>query len=217
MSTSITPAEEVLTLATVLGAYGIKGWVRLWVNLEDPSALRHLSPLTLHKPSGHNPSGHNPSGHNPSGHKPSGHKPSGHKPSDVPVAAARPVVIEALQRQGKGYTARLSGVEDRTAAEALKGSEIRMPTARFPEADDGDFYWRDLEGLQVWCQEGESRLLLGTVQRLLETGANDVLVVAPCDGSIDDRERLIPWLPDEVIKQVDLQERTIAVSWFIDV
>ena len=197
MSTSIAPAEEGLTLATVLGAYGIKGWVRLWVNLEDPSALTHLSPLTLHKASGH--------------------KPSGHQPSDVPAPAARPVVIEALQWQGKGYTARLSGVEDRTAAEALKGSEIRMPTARFPEAEDGDFYWRDLEGLQVWCEEGESRLLLGIVQRLLETGANDVLVVTPSEGSIDDRERLIPWLPDEVIKQVDLQERTIAVSWFIDV
>jgi len=197
MSTSIAPAEEGLTLATVLGAYGIKGWVRLWVNLEDPSALTHLSPLTLHKPSGH--------------------KPAGHQPSDVPAPAARPVIIEALQRQGKGYTARLSGVEDRTAAEALKGSDIRMPTAQFPQADDGDFYWRDLEGLQVWCEEGESRLLLGTVQRLLETGANDVLVVTPSEGSIDDRERLIPWLPDEVIKQVDLQERTIAVSWFIDV
>ena len=197
MSTSIAPSEEFLTLATVLGAYGIKGWVRLWVNLEDPSALRHLSPLTLHKPSGH--------------------KPAGHQPSDVPAPAARPVIIEALQRQGKGYTARLSGVEDRTAAEALKGSDIRMPTAQFPQADDGDFYWRDLEGLQVWCEEGESRLLLGIVQRLLETGANDVLVVTPSEGSIDDRERLIPWLPDEVIKQVDLQERTIAVSWFIDV
>ncbi|MDA8562274.1 ribosome maturation factor RimM [Luminiphilus sp.] len=196
MSTSIAPAEEGLTLATVLGAYGIKGWVRLWVNLEDPSALTHLSPLTLHKPSGH--------------------KPAGHQPSDVPAPAARPVIIEALQRQGKGYTARLSGVEDRTAAEALKGSDIRMPTAQFPQADDGDFYWRDLEGLQVWCEEGESRLLLGIVQRLLETGANDVLVVTPSEGSIDDRERLIPWLPDEVIKQVDLQERTIAVSWFID-
>ena len=196
MSTSTAPAEKVLTLATVLGAYGIKGWVRLWVNLEDPSALTHLSPLTLHKASGH--------------------KPSGHQPSDVPAPAARPVIIEALQRQGKGYTARLSGVEDRTAAEALKGSEIRMPTAQFPQADDGDFYWRDLEGLQVWCEEGESRLLLGTVQRLLETGANDVLVVTPGEGSIDDRERLIPWLPDEVIKQVDLQERTIVVRWFID-
>ena len=197
MSTSIAPAEEGLTLATVLGAYGIKGWVRLWVNLEDPSALTHLSPLTLHKPSGH--------------------KPAGHQPSDVPAPAARPVIIEALQRQGKGYTARLSGVEDRTAAEALKGSDIRMPTAQFPQADDGDFYWRDLDGLQVWCEEGESRLLLGIVQRLLETGADDVLVVTPSEGSIDDRDRLIPWLPDEVIKQVDLQERTIAVSWFIDV
>ena len=186
MSTSIAPAEETLTLATVLGAYGIKGWVRLWVNLEEPSALTHLSPLTLHKPSG------------------------------ATAPTARPTLIEALQRQGKGYVARLSGVEDRTAAEALKGSEIRMPTAQFPQAEEGDFYWRDLEGLQVWCEEGESRLLLGTVQRLLETGANDVLVVTPSEGSIDDRERLIPWLPDEVIKQVDLQERTIAVCWFID-
>lgn len=187
MSTSIAPTEEVLTLATVLGAYGIKGWVRLWVNLEDPSALRHLSPLTLQNP------------------------------SRSPSVAARPVTIEALQRQGKGYVARLSGIEDRTAAEALKGAEISMPRAQFPQAEEGDFYWRDLEGLQVWCQDGESTLLLGTVQRLLETGANDVLVVTPSDGSIDDRERLIPWLPDEVIKQVDLQAKTIAVSWFIDV
>ena len=186
MSTSIAPSEEVLTLAIVLGAYGIKGWVRLWVNLEDPSALKHLSPLTLNKPSG------------------------------AAALASRPITIDALQRQGKGYVARLSGVEDRTAAEALKGSEIRMPTAQFPQADEGDFYWRDLEVLQVWCDDGESRLLLGTVQRLLETGANDVLVVTPSEDSIDDRERLIPWLPDDVIKQVDLQERTIAVSWFID-
>ena len=175
-----------IVVGRINGAYGIKGWVRLWVNLEDPSALTHLSPLTLHKPLGAN------------------------------APAARPTLVEALQRQGKGYVARLSGVEDRTAAEALKGSEIRMPTAQFPQAEEGDFYWRDLEGLQVWCEEGESRLLLGTVQRLLETGANDVLVVTPSEDSIDDRERLIPWLPDEVIKQVDLQERTIAVSWFID-
>ena len=133
-----------------------------------------------------------------------------------PLRRCDPSQSKRSNGRAKATLARLSGVEDRTAAEALKGSEIRMPTAQFPQADDGDFYWRDLEGLHVWCEEGESRLLLGTVQRLLETGANDVLVVTPSDGSIDDRERLIPWLPDEVIKQVDLQERTIAVSWFID-
>ena len=58
--------------------------------------------------------------------------------------------------------------------------------------------------------------LLGCVHHLIETGANDVLVVAPCEGSIDDRERLIPYLPDEVIRRVDLEAGRIAVDWFVN-
>ena len=51
---------------------------------------------------------------------------------------------------------------------------------------------------------------------LFETGANDVLVVAPCEGSIDDREHLVPWIPNEVVKDIALTERRIEVDWYVD-
>ena len=58
--------------------------------------------------------------------------------------------------------------------------------------------------------------MLGTVDYLIDTGANDVLVVKACEGSIDKRERLIPYVPDSTVIQVDLDEGLIVVDWFID-
>jgi 16S rRNA processing protein RimM len=60
-------------------------------------------------------------------------------------------------------------------------------------------------------------VLLGVVDRLLETGANDVLVVRPCAGSIDQRERLLPYLPDDVVMAVDLAAGRMQVRWYLDV
>jgi 16S rRNA processing protein RimM len=54
------------------------------------------------------------------------------------------------------------------------------------------------------------------VDYLIETGGNDVLVVKPSDDSIDDRERLIPYLPDDVVTRVDLEQGVIEVDWFLD-
>jgi 16S rRNA processing protein RimM len=51
---------------------------------------------------------------------------------------------------------------------------------------------------------------------MMETGANDVLAVKQCDGSIDDQERLIPWLPDQVVKHVDIEAGFIQVDWPVD-
>jgi 16S rRNA processing protein RimM len=91
-----------------------------------------------------------------------------------------------------------------------------VTAAHFPAAGDDEVYWRDLEGLEVWCTEDGLRSLLGRVKTLLETGANDVLVVAPCEGSIDDREHLIPWIPNEVVTDIVLADRKIEVSWYVD-
>ena len=65
----------------------------------------------------------------------------------------------------------------------------------------------------MWCQwQGQARLL-GEVDHLIETGANDVLVLKPCAGSVDRRERLLPYLPQRVVQRVALQERRIDVDW----
>lgn len=127
-----------------------------------------------------------------------------------------PIEFDAVRRHGKGLVAHIAGVDDRTLAESYRGLEISVPVEELPDLQQGDYYWHQLQGLQVWCQEGTSRALLGEVDYLIETGANDVLVVKATDKSIDDRERLIPYLPGDVVQRVDLEQGLIEVNWFLD-
>jgi 16S rRNA processing protein RimM len=127
-----------------------------------------------------------------------------------------PVEFDAVKRQGRGLVAHIAGVDDRTLAESYRGLEVAVPEGALPALPEGDYYWRDLQGLQVWCQLGSDRVLLGTVDHLIETGANDVLVVKACEGSIDMRERLIPYVPGVSVIRVDLEQALIEVDWFVD-
>lgn len=104
----------------------------------------------------------------------------------------------------KGVVARLPGVEDRDAAEALRGTEILVPRAALPPPAPGEYYWVDLEGLRVLTLDGVD---LGTVAQVLPTGANDVLVVR------GDRERMIPFVQPRYVTAVDLEAATITVDW----
>ena len=94
---------------------------------------------------------------------------------------------------------------DRDAAAALVGSEIWVARSALPMPAPGEYYWSDLEGLEVITVEGVS---LGTVSHLLATGANDVLVVRNAD-----RERLIPFLVGRFVTEVDLEAGRITVDW----
>lgn len=125
------------------------------------------------------------------------------------------VSFDAGKRQGKGLVAHIAGVEDRTQAELYRGLEVSVLRSALPELPDGDYYWRDLQNLQVWCQDGDNRVLLGVVDYLIETGANDVLVVKASEGSIDKRERLIPYLPGDSVTRVDLESGVIEVDWYV--
>lgn len=109
------------------------------------------------------------------------------------------------REQGKGMVADLPGIADRDAAAALVGSEIWVARSALPKAKPGQYYWFDLEGLEVVNIEG---VALGTVSHLISTGANDVLVARQ-----GDRERLIPFIDDDFVKSVDLQAQRIIVDW----
>ncbi|HNP34950.1 MAG TPA: ribosome maturation factor RimM [Woeseiaceae bacterium] len=108
------------------------------------------------------------------------------------------------QRHGKGVIARLLGVDDRDQAAELLGSDIAVAAAVLPEPEEGTYYWRDLEGLEVVHLDGRS---LGRVAYVMETGAHDVLVTA------GDQEHLIPFVPGEVILGVDRAAGVISVDW----
>ncbi|WP_395682899.1 ribosome maturation factor RimM [Dokdonella sp.] len=110
--------------------------------------------------------------------------------------------------QGKGIVAELPGVDDRDAAMALLGAEIWVARSALPKAKPGEYYWCDLEGLEVVTVEGTS---LGKVSHLVATGANDVLVVKDAE-----RERLIPFLVGQFVTEVDLEIGRITVDWDVD-
>lgn len=115
------------------------------------------------------------------------------------------------RRHGKGLVALIEGVEGREAAEALAGAEVLLPKSELPELDGDEVYWHQLEGLRVVTREG---VALGRVHYLFETGANDVMVVKGESGeSLDDRERLLPFLPDEVVLEIDLEAGVMTVDW----
>lgn len=123
-----------------------------------------------------------------------------------------------VKRHQKGLIVQLPGVEDREQARSFCQCDIAVSASAMPELDSDDYYWHQLQGLEVRTRQGsaaamDEALLLGKVDHLMETGANDVLVVRACAGSIDDRERLIPWLPDQVIKQIDVPGGSITVDW----
>jgi 16S rRNA processing protein RimM len=116
----------------------------------------------------------------------------------------RPVKIEKLTVHPKGVAIKLAGVDDRTGIESLARAEVLVGRDALPPAGPNEYYWRDLMGCEVVHLSGQ---VLGEVRDIMETGANDVLVVQ------GDRERLIPFLPDEVIRAVDLDARRIEVDW----
>jgi len=103
------------------------------------------------------------------------------------------------------------GVEDRTAAEALRGARIFISRGSFPAAEKDEYYWVDLIGLNVVNREGVD---LGVVKELLATGAQTVLVMDfEQDGKV--QERMIPFV-SVYVDDVDLPGRRILVDWQAD-
>ncbi len=106
--------------------------------------------------------------------------------------------------QGKNVIARIDGVEDRDLAAELIGSKIYIEPGQLPKLTEGEYYWSDLIGMKVESLESEP---LGTVETMMETGANDVMVLQ------GDRERLIPFVIDEIVREVDLANKRVVVNW----
>ena len=129
------------------------------------------------------------------------------KESDDPV----PYKILNCRQQGQGIAAQIEGINDRDQAQALNGQIILVDKNDLPSLPAGEFYWQQLIGLTASNLAGED---MGQVDSILETGANDVLVLNRQleDAEQDTQEVLIPYV-DEVVKSVDLEQGTITVDW----
>lgn len=118
-----------------------------------------------------------------------------------------PLRVAEWRRTGKHLVARLEGVDDRDAAEALGRPELAVPRDLLPAPGAGRYYWHDLQGLEVANRDGH---VFGRVRSLLDAGAHDVLVIAAPDGG---PEVLIPFVPGTFVDTVDFDDGTIRVDW----
>ena len=126
----------------------------------------------------------------------------------------RPVTVHAAHRHGAVLIAHLQGVDDRDGAAELAGARVGLPREALPALDDGQYYWVDLIGLEVLDETGEP---LGTVRDMIETGANDVMVIRP-HGPLDSErtrtgDRIVPFIVGDVVREVELEAGRIRVSW----
>ncbi|MBL6986511.1 MAG: ribosome maturation factor RimM [Methylobacter sp.] len=108
------------------------------------------------------------------------------------------------QLQGKTIVAQLTDVDDRNQAESLMGWDIFITQDQLPKTAKDEYYWSDLIGLNVETIDG---IQLGQVDSLLETGANDVIIVQ------GERERVIPFLQGKTVISIDLVVGKIVVDW----
>ena len=163
--------DELICVGHILGAQGIKGWVRVFSNTSPRENIVNYSPWLIDR-----------------------------------QGQLEPVEVEG-RLQGKNVVARLHGVDDRNLAEALIGCKLYIKPQQLPRLDAGEYYWSDIIGLAVETPAGEP---LGTVSSMMETGADDVMVVA------GDEERLIPFVLDEIVTEVDLDAKKLVVDWAAD-
>ena len=121
------------------------------------------------------------------------------------------VEITDWRKHNKGLIVKVANIDDRDQAQALVGSEILTSESSLPDLPQGEFYWRDLIGMNVVTTKGYD---LGVVSDMMETGANDVLVVkANLNDGFSKKERLIPYLFEEVVESVSIENKQICVDW----
>ena len=188
-STPVLPPDAV-EVGRVMGAWGVKGGIRVKPFSADPQAL-FSSKFWFVKP--------------PETPRPPGIKPSASWPSVLRVVQAK--------EHGDGVVATAQELPDRTAAEALQGARIFISRASFPTPEAGEFYWIDLIGLDVF---NRAQLALGTVTGLIETGPHCVLRIQPAMGEGAEAEELLIPFVDAYVDGVDLSARRVNVDWDFD-
>jgi len=183
---SALPADAV-EVGRVIGAWGIKGGIKVKPFAADPQALFsskrwYIQPSEVARRVGI--------------------KPAEPLPPLLRVVTAK--------EQGDGVVATAQELPDRNAAEALKGARVFISRASFPTPDEGEFYWVDLIGLDVVNRQ---ELVLGRVVGLIETGPHCVLRIQPAQSDAD--EVLVPFV-EVYVDRVDLPQRRIHVDWDLE-
>jgi 16S rRNA processing protein RimM len=124
-----------------------------------------------------------------------------------------PIIFSHWRQHGKGMVALIRGCDSRNLAETYLKCTLHVAKDQLPHLPAGDYYWNQLIGLKVYTQVDGSEVELGEIASMMETGANDVVVISATASSVDNQERLIPYLVDQFVLKIDLEENRMDVDW----
>ena len=181
--------DDAIEVGRILDAWGVKGWLKVLPHSTDPEALFAAKSWFLQVPD------------------------AKFRPGFNAFSGTVCISIDEAKTHSDSVVAKVSGFDDRTAAEALRGARIFLPRSSFPAAAKDEYYWVDLIGLHVANREG---VALGSVRDLMATGPHSVLCVEYTatqeDGSSATLERMIPFV-SVYVDAVDTAAKLITVDW----
>lgn len=181
--------DDAIEVGRILDAWGVKGWLKVLPHSTDPEALFAAKSWFLQAPE------------------------AKFRPGFNAFSGTVSIAIDESKTHSGSVVAKINGLDDRTAAEALRGARIFLSRSSFPAASADEFYWVDLIGLDVVNREG---VALGCVRDLMTTGPHSVLCVeysaTQDDGSSAIAERMIPFV-SVYVDAVDVPGKRITVDW----
>ena len=181
--------DDAIEVGRILDAWGVKGWLKILPHSTLPEALFSAKSWFLQTPD------------------------VKFRPGFNAFSGTVAVKIDEAKTHSDSVVAKIAGLDDRDAAEALRGCRIFLPRSSFPAATEDEYYWVDLIGLKVVNREG---VVLGCVRDLMATGPHSVLCVEYTTlregGSSVVDERMIPFVA-VYVDAVDLSAKCITVDW----
>jgi 16S rRNA processing protein RimM len=181
--------DDAIEVGRILDAWGVKGWLKILPHSSDPEALFAAKSWFLQAPD------------------------AKFRPGFNAFKGTVSIAVDEAKVHSDSVVAKIEGLDDRNAAEALRGARIFLPRSSFPAASKDEYYWVDLIGLDVVNREG---IALGCVRDLMTTGPHSVLCVEYTDtaedGASTAAERMIPFV-SAYVDTVDIAARRITVDW----
>lgn len=179
------PADAV-EVGRVLGAWGVKGWIKMQPLGRDALALIGAKCWHL--------------------------RPPDHGPAPTALPAA--LQVTQARRHGDSVVAQVADCADRSQAEALRGARVFVSRASFPRTHSDEYYWVDLIGAEVINREHQ--VLGKVTGLIDAGGSDVLCVQPPASGQTARQgEHLIPFV-SAYVDTVDVTARRIVVDWGLD-
>ena len=187
--------NDCVLLGKLVGVWGVKGWLKVFSYTRPRNNIGQYKQWLL---------------------VPAAPKGRARKQSVAQNIMATAVKVQKCKEQGQNIVARIADIDYRDQAEGLFGLEVYIEKSQLKPLKKGEFYWSDMIGCDVINTQDQT---LGTVASIMETGANDVLVVQQSTSTEESQENLVEHLipySDEIVLSVDADNKLIHVDWGVD-